>query len=119
MGRSKLNLTVRSLFVSYLLAALLLAALAFLLYRFHLEERTVSLAVNGIYVLTCFLGGFHMGKGARQRRFFWGLLLGCLYFAVLFAASCLAGRGLPRDLGQLAGTLVLCAASGCLGGMFS
>ena len=48
MGRSKLNLTVRSLFVSYLLAALLLAALAFLLYRFHLEERTVSLAVNGI-----------------------------------------------------------------------
>ena len=28
MGRSKLNLTVRSLFVSYLLATLLLAALA-------------------------------------------------------------------------------------------
>ena len=29
MGRSKLNLTVRSLFVSYLLAALLLAARVF------------------------------------------------------------------------------------------
>ena len=75
MSRSKIKTAIRSLFASYLLAAVLLIVLAFLLYKFHLKESHVGLAVSAIYVVTCFLGGFLMGKGIRQRRFFWGFLL--------------------------------------------
>ena len=110
---------LRSLLISYLLSGVLLASLAFALYKLRLSEGTVNLMVFAVYLAACLTGGFLAGRRIRQRRFFWGLLLGCLYFAVLFAASCPAGRGLPRDFGQLAGTLVLCAASGCLGGMLS
>ena len=80
MSRSKIKTAIRSLFASYLLAAVLLIVLAFLLYKFHLKESHVGLAVSAIYVVTCFLGGFLMGKGIRQRRFFWGFLLGALYW---------------------------------------
>ena len=114
MGSSKVKTTIRSLFASYLLAAVFLVVLAFLLYKFHLKESHVGLAVSAIYV-----GGLLMGKGIRQRRFFWGFLLGALYFAVLFAASFLLGKGLPMDTGQLLRTFIMCAASGTIGGMLS
>ena len=104
MSRSKIKTAIRSLFASYLLAAVLLIVLAFLLYKFHLKESHVGLAVSAIYVVTCFLGGFLMGKGIRQRRFFWGFFL---------------GKGLPMDTGQLVRTFIMCAASGTIGGMVS
>ena len=119
MSRSKIKTAIRSLFASYLLAAVLLIVLAFLLYKFHLKESHVGLAVSAIYVVTCFLGGFLMGKGIRQRRFFWGFLLGALYFAILAAASFFLGKGLPMDTGQLVRTFIMCAASGTIGGMAS
>ncbi len=119
MGSSKVKAAIRSLFASYFLAAILLVALAFLLYKFHLKESQVGLAVSGIYVVTCFIGGLLMGKAARRRRFFWGFLLGSLYFAVLLAATCVTGRGLPADMGQMVRTFIMCAASGTIGGMLS
>ena len=119
MNHSKVKVTIRSLFASYLLAAVLLMLLAFFLYQFHLKESQVGVAVNAIYVVTCFLGGMLMGKGIRQRRFFWGFLLGAMYFAILFAASYFMGKGLPMDMGQIIRTFIICAASGTLGGMLS
>lgn len=119
MGRSKVKTTLRSLFASYLLAAVLLVILAFLLYKFHLKESHVGLAVSAVYVITCFMGGLLMGKGIRQRRFFWGFLLGALYFAILAAASWFLEKGLPMDTGQLVRTFIMCAASGTIGGMLS
>lgn len=119
MSSSKLRAAIRSLFLSYLLAAVLLGALAFLLFKFHLKENQVGLAVSGIYVISCFLCGLLMGKAVRRRRFFWGLLAGSLYFAVLLAASCLISKGLPSDFGQLARTFIMCAASSTIGGMVS
>lgn len=119
MGSSKLRAAIRSLFVSYLLAAALLGILAFLLYKFHLKESQVGLAVSGIYVISCFLCGLLMGKAVRRRRFFWGFAAGVLYFAVLLAASCLLGKGFPADTGQLVRTFIMCAASSTIGGMLS
>lgn len=119
MTNSKVKVTIRSLFASYLLAAILLILLAFLLYQFHLKESQVGIAVTAIYVITCFIGGMLMGKGMKQRRFFWGFLLGAMYFAILFAASYFMGKGLPMDMGQVVRTFIICAASGTIGGMLS
>lgn len=119
MGNSKIKVTLRSLFIAYLLSGILLVVLALLMYQFRLGENMVGLAVNGIYILTCFLGGLFMGKGIPNRRFFWGFLLGALYFAVLAAASVGMGKGLSGDMGQLLRTFIMCAASGTIGGMVS
>ncbi len=119
MGKSKLQAMLRSLLVSYLLTAILLAVLAFLLYRFRLGETQISLGVNVIYIIACLIGGILAGKAVRQRRFVWGLLSGVLYFLILLAVSFAMNRALGSDTKELVTVFLMCAGSGTLGGMIS
>ena len=110
---------LRSLLISYLLSGVLLAALAFALFRLRLKEGQVSLMIWGIYLIACLCGGMVAGKGIRKRRFFWGLLAGALYFCVLFAMSWLIGGDAAFDLSHALTVLGICAVGGTLGGMIS
>lgn len=119
MEKSKLQVTLRNLFITYILTGILLVVLALALYKFRLKESQIQLGVNGIYIITCLFGGFLMGKSMRSRRFFWGLLLGLIYFGILFGVSFLLNKGLNGSMNQILTTMAICAASGTLGGMFS
>ena len=119
MKPSKLQAVVRGTLFSYVLTALLLTALAFLLYRFRLGESQVSLGINLVYVVSCLAGGFLAGKAARQRRFLWGLFTGILYFLILFFASFAVSRELGAGSRELLTVFLMCAGSGTIGGMIS
>ena len=119
MGNGRVKLVIRSLLFSYILTGILLLALAFALYKFRLKEGQVAIAVNAIYIITCLLGGFVIGKSIRQRRFFWGLILGIAYFLVLFLVSVLINRGVTTDMNQILMAMGVCAVSGTVGGMLS
>ena len=110
---------LRSLLISYVLSGILLAALAFALYKFRLKEGQIRIGVNAVYIITCLAGGLIMGKSIRQRRFFWGLTLGLVYFLVLLAVSFLLNKGLNGTMNQILTTMAICAASGTIGGMIS
>ena len=71
MESSTPKILLRSLLFSYVLSGLLLVATSFALYKFRLKESQVKLAVNVIYLLSCALAGFLMGKGLQKRRFLW------------------------------------------------
>ncbi|MDO4329311.1 MAG: TIGR04086 family membrane protein [Lachnospiraceae bacterium] len=109
----------RSLFFSYLLSALLLTALAFGLFQLKLAPSRVAAGVYGIYAVSCFLGGLLAGKGLKSRKFFWGLLIGLLYFLLLALMSFLFNKGLRNDTAALTRVLGICAVSGTVGGMIS
>lgn len=119
MEKSKLGVTLKTLLISYILTGILLVILAFALYKFHLREGQIHIGVNAVYIITCLIGGLIMGKSIRQRRFFWGLVLGLVYFLVLLAVSWLLNRGLNGSLNQVLITMAVCAASGTVGGMIS
>lgn len=119
MGSGRIKMVIRSLLFSYILTGILLLALAFALYKFRLKEGQVTIAVNAIYIITCLLGGFVIGKSIRQRRFFWGLVLGIAYFLVLFLVSVLMSRGISADMNQILMAMGVCAVSGTVGGMLS
>ena len=119
MGKSKLQALIRSLLVSYVLTAVLLAVLAFLLYRLRLGETQISVGVNLIYIFSCLVGGLLAGKAIRQRRFFWGLLSGAVYFLILLSVSFFMNRELGADTMNLLTVFLMCAGSGTLGGMIS
>lgn len=110
---------LKSLLFSYILTGVLLALLAFALYRFGLGERTVSIAIIVIYVLATLLGGFAAGKRMKSRRFLWGLLMGGAYFLILAVMSFAVGKGDMQVGSSFFTTLVLCAGGGMLGGMLS
>ena len=110
---------LKTLFITYLLTGILLFSLAFILYKLRLSNTQVQTGVYLIYILSSFLGGFLAGKKMKSRRFLWGMLLGGLYFVVLFLVSSLAGRPLESGLSYLLLVLGICLAGGTSGGMLS
>ena len=110
---------LKSLLFSYILTGVLLAILAFLLYKLGLGEKVVSAAIIVIYVVATLFGGFVTGKRMGSRKFFWGLLMGSAYFLILAAVSLCVGKGGMEVGTSFFTTLVLCAGGGMLGGMLS
>lgn len=108
-----------SLVVSYLLSAVLLFVLTFILYRLKLKESQLTPAIYLLYALSCFVGGLLCGKALRTRRFFWGMLTGILYFLALFLASTLLRHGTIPEPSRLLPVFICCAVGGTIGGILS
>lgn len=117
MERAKSLTLLKALVAAYALTGVLLIALAFLLYRFHLSESFTNMAVNAVYILACLTGGMAAGKALGHRKFLWGLLTGILYFAVLLAASAAMGSAAGISLSEVLTVFAMCAFSGTAGGM--
>ena len=118
-GEFPILFLLKTLLFSYILTGILLALLAFLLYKMGLGEKVVTIAIIVIYVAATFFGGFMAGKKLKSRKFLWGMVLGAAYFLVLTALSLSAGQeGLQMGNSFLT-TLVLCTGGGMLGGMLS
>lgn len=119
MEPSAPKILLRSLLFSYLLSGILLIVASFALYKFRLKESQIRIAVNAVYLISCALAGFLMGKGMGKRRFFCGFLAGLSYFLILTAVSFVMNKGIPSDTPQLIATLAFCAGSGIIGGVSS
>ena len=109
---------VRALIAAYILSGILLMVLSFALFKFRLPENQVNLAVCAVYILSCFFGMI-AGKTMRTRRFFWGLVLGSLYFLFLYLMSLAQKDGVTEDTKRLLSVLAMCTLSGMAGGMVS
>lgn len=119
MGKTNVRIMVRTIFITYLLTAIMLLVLAFCLYRFHLGENQVNMGVNGIYAAVCLLGGLLAGKATKHKRFLWGLLTGTVYFLILLGVSFLINKGIGGSVKELLLVYAMCAGSGTIGGMLS
>lgn len=116
---SKAVWMLKSLLTSYILTAVSLLILALLLYKLELNEQKVTMGIVIIYVLSTFAGGFILGKLVRERRFFWGLMLGMIYFALLLIVSIAVNHSLQMGGTNLVTTMLLCVGGGMIGGMIS
>lgn len=124
MGKKEIYLEkvifiTKCILAAYILTAGLLLLLAFMLYRFGLSEKVVSLCIIGIYIAVTFAIGLLAGKRAGKKKFLWGLAMGVAYYVILVIVSLIVNRG-PQDIaGNMLTVFVLCAGSGMLGGMIS
>ncbi len=110
---------LKCLLFSYIVTAAMLLVLAFLLFKLHLSEKPVSVAIIVIYVVATLFAGFLTGKRMKSRKFLWGLLMGAAYFVVLALVSLMVKQS-PDALGNsFFTTMTLCAGGGMLGGMLS
>ncbi len=115
----KVVFITKCMLAAYILTAALLLLLAFLLYRFGLSEKVVSLCIIGIYIAVTFAAGFLSGRRAGRRKFLWGLAMGTAYYAILVIVSLIVNRGIQDVAGSMVTVFFLCAGSGMLGGMIS
>lgn len=110
---------IKALLASYIVTGILLFLLTFLLYKFDWDEQKVTAGIVVIYVLSTFVGGFILGKLKRVRKFLWGLIMGLLYFFLLFLISFGIYRSFDGNGTNVLTTLLLCAGGGMLGGMLA
>ena len=110
---------LKSILASYIVTAILLLILAFLLYQFELGEKVISAGIVAIYVMSTLIGGMIIGKIAQTRRFIWGISLGIIYFLLLLLITLGIYREITSGVGNLITSFVLCAGGGMTGGMIS
>lgn len=110
---------IKILFVMYVVTLILLLSLALLIFKAQPQEIVSKVWLIAVYIISGFLGGFLIGKRTKSRKFMWGFFIGLFYFLILFAVSFTLYRGLAEDWMHLFTTLVLCTASGTVGGMVS
>lgn len=114
MERKSFKWMIVDLMFMYIVTGLGLILMAFLMEKFQLNGTFVEVGVTVIYVVSGIAG-----KKMKRKKFLWGLLLGSLYFLILFAVSAALAGGLPKDLVHMGTTLGICMAAGTLGGMMS
>ncbi len=108
---------MKCLLAAYLVTGVLLVILATLLYQVQLGENAVEIGIIMIYVLSSLLAGLFFSKGAKSRRFLWGMLAGAAYFLII----CMVSLAMEPDFMALTNscitTMFICVGSGMLGGM--
>lgn len=118
-NKTRIIAFLRSLLFAYILSGLLLFLLAFLMLKLDLAGTIVSAGIIIIYILSCFTGGFFIGKREEQKRFIWGLAIGVVYFVILVIISTVANTFMGMDTSRMLSVFLICAFSGMLGGMLS
>lgn len=115
---SAMGLTIlKILLLMYVITGVMLLALTALLSKLQLTESAVSIGIVAIYVISGFVGGLLAGKKMKSRKFLWGMIMGAAYFLILVVGSMVFHKGLDMEASRFATTLVLCIASGMVGGM--
>lgn len=110
---------LKALLFSYVVTGISLLLLSVLLYKFEWNEHLVSAAIVAVYVLSTVVGGIVIGKLVRTRRFFWGLLLGNLYFILLLIITIILYHSLSGNGINMLTAWILCTGGGMTGGMIS
>ena len=103
----------------YVITGLLLVILAAVLGRVEMPDSAVSIGIIATYIVSCFAGGFLIGKRKKKNRYLWGICVGAFYFVVLLLGNLAVNRGLNGQLVHMLTTAVLCTLSGMAGGMAS
>ena len=116
---SKVTPLIKTMVYAYIISGLLLFLLAFFMLKLDLSGALVNGGVVAIYIVSCFIGGFLMGKNCEQGQFIWGLITGIAYFLILVIISAIMNTFTGMDTSRLLSALFICGFSGMLGGMLS
>ena len=94
-GKNTLPIHIaKALIFSYIVTAVILLLLSFILYKVQIPSGVVSVGVILAYILSTFVGGFFIGKKVEARKFLWGacyrsyLLFACYYYLNRHEQSC-------------------------------
>ena len=108
---------LKCLLAAYVVTGFMLAFLAVMLYKLQLSENTVEIGIVVVYVISSLLSGLFFSKGAKNRRFLWGMLAGAVYFLIICAVSIAMEPEFNFLSNSCLTTMVICVGSGMLGGM--
>lgn len=107
----------KGLVLAYIISAVVLVLLAFLMFQMELSEGVVRGVIIFAYVLSCFISGMIVSSNREGRHYLWGLLQGVLYYVVLLTVSMICNRAVFTQISGVIPAFFLCSFGGMLGGM--
>lgn len=116
---TRMIILLKGLLLSYIITALMLLLLSFMVLKLDLPGIVVSGIINFSYIVSAFVGGFFTGRKIEQRKFIWGLIMGIMYFVIYLIIALMMNGVAPISFGSLFTVLVISSLSGMLGGMVS
>ena len=108
---------VQSITVSYLLTAVMLLLLSFIMYKCKVSMSGANSGILASYVLSCLIGGFIFSGCLAQKKYLGGALLGVVYFAVVYLVSAVWNQSIAAQMPGMLTAFLICGFSGMLGGM--
>lgn len=108
---------VKFLILGYVITFLILAVLAFLLYKFGISEEVVNGGIIFAYIFSSFIAGLFFCKRAVSKKFLWGAGIGFIYFVVILLVSMVLNRQFFIQIPNLLSVFILCTLGGMMGGM--
>ncbi|WP_310602423.1 TIGR04086 family membrane protein [Anaerosporobacter sp.] len=109
----------KALIFAYIVTAIILLLLSFILYKAQIPSGVVSVGVILAYILSTFVGGFFIGKKVEARKFLWGIAVGAIYFLIVIIISIIMNKAAFGSAGSIVTVLGMCLLGGMLGGMIS
>ena len=119
MFNQRIGHIIKALLISFFATALLIVVFAFVMFKFNISENIIAVGVTVIYIISCGLGGFSIGRVIGEKKFMWGLLVGALYLMVLLVVSAIIGGDKSLLSGNILSLVLLCLGGGTLGGMLA
>lgn len=108
---------VKGVVSAYILSAVFLVVLAFLMFQWDVSENVVRGGIIFTYVFSCFISGMIVSRQHEGRRYLWGILMGAMYYLILFITSMIFSRGAFSEISGILPALFLCVFGGMFGGM--
>ena len=108
---------VQSITVSYLLTAVMLLLLSFIMYKCKVSMSGANSGILASDVLSCLIGGFIFSGCLAQKKYLGGALLGVVYFAVVYLVSAVWNQSIAAQMPGMLTAFLICVFSGMLGGM--
>lgn len=103
----------------FLVSCLLLCILSVFVWKMDGNIRFIGGGLIAIYVITTVSGGFIMGKLFGKHKFFWGFVIGALYFVILAVLGILGAGTQIQGNERIFPGFMICSIAGMLGGMIS
>lgn len=117
MKRNIVLQVVKGVVFAYFISAVALVFVAFMMYKWDVSDSVVRGGILAAYVLSCFISGAVVSRQHNERRYLWGLLMGALYFTILWVVSLIGNKGAFTGVSSILPALALCLFGGMLGGM--
>ncbi len=107
----------KAILISYILSAIALVVLAFIMYKSGLTKSQVEIGVKVIYFISAFIAGLVIALKEKRRRLFWGMAMGVVYMAIIIIISLIVNKGNVENIVGMLVNVAICVAGGGIGAL--
>lgn len=116
-AKGKALAMLKSVMVAYVLTAIVLLVLSFIMYRFKMSVTGANGGILVTYVIACLTGGFLFSGSLEEKRYLGGGLMGVVYFLIVYCVSAIWNQSVAVQMPGMLTAFLICVFSGMLGGM--